>query len=598
MTLNALRRLVKKDAGPFLYPGEEIRPSKRASRVSLHGTQKRHVEMGRTRLVVAAGLFACAFSLVGFRLVDLMLLDGGEPPVTTARRAATAEFEESRADIVDRNGVLLATNLPTVNLYAHPYKIDDPATAARRIVEVLPDLSFDDVHRKLASGGKFVYLDRNLTPREKLEINALGIVGVDFEDAERRVYPQGALASHVVGATDLDNNGIAGLEASLNETLSKGGEPVRVALDVRVQHAVREELAYAMAKFRAVGATGIVLDSHTGELISMVSLPDYDPEHIGTATEDQRFNRATLGVYEMGSTFKLFNTAMALDSGRIGLSDHFDVENPIRVARFTIRDHHPEKGDMSVADILVNSSNIGSVRMVMELGTAAQQRFLDELGLLDPVSLELPENGRPLVPNPWREVNTMTISFGHGIAVTPVHLARATAAMVNGGALTPVTLLKREADEVPPGRAVISPQTSQRMRELMRMVVTDGTAGKADVPGYRVGGKTGTADKVSAAGGYARRAVRTSFAGAFPMDNPRYVLLVVLDEPQSTKETYGFITSGWNAAPTAGRIVARIAPTLGVFPSFAPQGPVVRPERRPMDLIQAAAARGTDAIAD
>lgn len=593
-----LRTLLKKDAGPFLYPGEEIRPSRRSSRVSLHGTQKRHVETGRTRLVVAAGLFACAFSLVGFRLVDLMILKGGEPPVTTARRAATAEFDEGRANIVDRNGVLLATNLPTVNLYAHPYKVDDPATAARRIVEVLPDLSFDDVHRKLASGSKFVYLDRNLTPREKLQINALGIVGVDFEDAERRVYPQGALASHVVGATDLDNNGIAGLEASLNDTLAAGGDPVRLSLDVRVQHAVREELAYAMAKFRAVGATGIILDSYTGELVSMVSLPDYDPEHIGDATEDQRFNRATLGVYEMGSTFKLFNTAMALDSGRIGIADQYDVENPIRVARFTIRDYHQEHGTMSVADILVTSSNIGSVRMALDLGTEAQQKFLDKLGLMEPASLELPETGKPLIPKPWREVNTMTISFGHGMAVTPVQMARATAAMVNGGALMPVTLLKRNPNEIPPGRAVISPQTSQRMRELMRMVVTDGTAGKSDVPGYRVGGKTGTADKVSAAGGYARRAVRTSFAGAFPMDNPRYVILVVLDEPQSTKETYGFITSGWNAAPTAGRIVARIAPTLGVFPAFAPQGPVVRPERRPVDLIQAAASGGTDAYAD
>lgn len=594
-----LRGLFERNThAPFLYPGEEIRPARRTSRVTLHGTAKRHVETGRTRLVVAAGLFACAFSLVGFRLVDLMVLKGGEPPVSVARRAATMEESIERADIVDRNGILLATNLPTVNLYAHPYKINDPATAAKRITEILPHLSYKEVHDKLASGRKFVYLDRDLTPREKRDINALGILGIDFEDSERRVYPQGALAAHVVGATNTDNTGIAGIEAALNETLNAGGGPLQLSLDVRVQHAVREELLYAMQKFKAVAATGLVLDSHNGEILSMVSLPDYDPERIGEADEDARFNRATLGVYEMGSTFKLFNTAMALESGRIGLADEYDVENPIRVARFTIRDSHPEKGNMTVGDILVNSSNIGSVRMVMELGTDMQKQFLNTLGLLSPISIELPENGRPLYPEPWREVNTMTISFGHGIAVTPVHLARATAAMVNGGALKPVTLVKRKDGETVEGRAVISPQTSAMLRELMRDVVEIGTAKKADVPGLRVGGKTGTAEKVSAAGGYARRAVRSSFVGAFPMDDPRYVILIVLDEPQPLKETYGFITSGWNAAPTAGRVVARIAPALGVFPDFSPQGPVILPERRPVMPIIEAAARDADAIVE
>lgn len=593
--MSLLKRFFKTADKPFLYPGEEIRPTRRAAKVTLHGTAKRHVETGRTRLVVAAGLFACAFSLVGFRLVDLMVLKGGEPPVSVTRRAATLEESIERADIVDRNGLLLATNLPTTNLYAHPRLISDPATAAKRITEILPDLSYKDVHDKLASGRRFVYLDRNLTPREKQDINALGIVGVDFEDSERRVYPQGALAAHVVGATDLDNKGIAGIEAALNDTLAGGGGPLALSIDLRVQHAVREELLFAMEKFKAVAATGLVLDSQTGELLSMVSLPDYDPLRIGEATEDQRFNRATLGVYEMGSTFKLFNTAMALESGKIGLADEYDVENPIRVARFTIRDSHPEKGMMTVADILVNSSNIGSVRMAMELGTEMQKQFLGQLGLLQPISIELPENGAPLYPNPWREVNTMTISFGHGIAVTPVHLARATAAMVNGGDLRPVTLIKRPTPEPVEGRAVISPQTSAMVRELMRQVVEQGTAKKANVPGLRVGGKTGTAEKVAATGGYARRAVRTSFVGAFPMDAPRYVILVVLDEPQPLKETYGFITSGWNAAPTAGRVVARIAPTLGVFPSFAPAGPMALPERRPPQIVEAA-ARDADAI--
>lgn len=597
MTLRRLFKRFQRDDDPFLYPGEEIRPARTKARVTLHGPGRKHVEIGRTRLVVAAGLFACAFSLVGFRLVDLMLLKGGEPPVSIARRAATAEYDEGRADIVDRNGILLATNLPTVNLYAKPNLIADPADAAKRLTEVLPDLTYKEVYDKLASGKKFVYVDRNLTPREQQEVNALGLVGVDFEDASRRIYPQGALAAHVVGATDLDNNGIAGIELTFNDKLNEGGKPLKLAVDIRVQAAVRDELLYAMEKFKAVGATGLVLDIQTGELVSMVSLPDYDPVHIGTASQDQRFNKATLGVYEMGSTFKLFNTAMALESGKISLNSRYDVENPIRVARFTIRDSHPEHGMMDVGEILVNSSNIGSVRMVLEVGTEMQKAFLGKLGMLQPISIELPENGAPLYPNPWREVNTMTISFGHGIAVTPVHLARATAAMVNGGALPSVTLLKKDENYQVDGRAVISPQTSDIMRRLMRAVVEQGTAKKANVPGYRVGGKTGTAEKVSSAGGYARRAVMTSFVGAFPMDAPRYVILAVLDEPQPLKETYGFITSGWNAAPTAGRIVARIAPLLGVFPSFEPLTPAVLPERRPAGILEAAATgRDADAV--
>ncbi|GAA0599031.1 penicillin-binding protein 2 [Caenispirillum bisanense] len=595
MTLRRLLQRFQREAEPFLYPGEEYRPARKAARVTIHGPGRRHVEIGRTRLVVAAGLFACAFSLVGFRLVDLMVLKGGEPPVSIARRAATESFQSQRADIVDRNGILLATNLPTVNLYAKPHLINDPADAAKKLTDVLGDLTYKEVYDKLASDRKFVYIDRNLTPREQQDVNALGIVGVDFETAERRIYPQGPLAAHVVGATDLDNNGIAGIELTFNDKLN-GGDKLELALDLRVQSAVRDELLYAMDKFKAVAATGLVLDIQTGEIVSMVSLPDYDPEKIGQASADQRFNRATLGVYEMGSTFKVFNTALALESGKVSLNNRYDVENPIRVARFTIRDSHPERGSMDVGQILVKSSNIGSVRMALEVGTEAQKSFLGKIGMLQPISIELPENGSPLFPSQWREVNTMTISFGHGIAVTPVHLARGTAAMVNGGLLPSVTLLKKDITHSADGRAVISPQTSDILRRLMRAVVEEGTARKANVPGYRVGGKTGTAEKVSSAGGYARRAVLTSFVGAFPMDAPRYVILAVLDEPQPLKETYGFITSGWNAAPTAGRIVARIAPLLGVFPSMEGTVPVAMPQRRPLE-IQEAVASGRDADA-
>jgi cell division protein FtsI (penicillin-binding protein 3) len=546
----------------FLYPGEELRPS-RTPKLHLDGATKRVVETGRIRLVVTAGLFGLAFLGIAGRLVDLMVLDnamGG-----TAQRSApkSAAASTLRADILDRNGILIATNLPTVNLYADSAKVQDATHAAEKLADVLPDLDRADTLRRLASGQRFIYLRRHLTPAEQMSVNRLGIPGVYFENAERRAYPHGSLFAHIVGATDPDNRGNAGIEKSFDEQLS-AQEPVKLSLDVRVQHAVREALAEGIARYHATAGSAVVMDANTGALLSMVSLPDFDPKALGAASDDARFNRVTLGLYEMGSTFKLFTAAMALDGGTASLDSRYDATEPIKIGRFTINDYHAQKRWLDVPEVLIHSSNIAAGKMALEAGTERQKSFLRKLGLLTPVDLELPEVGTPQYPRTWRDINTITISYGHGVSVTPVNVVGAIAALVNGGVLYKPTLIEPGAR--PEGRQVISQQTSDAMRALMRMIVLEGSGKQADVKGYLVGGKTGSAEKVSRRGGYMESSLRTSFVSAFPIDAPRYILLVVLDEPKGTKETYNFATAGWNAAPTAGAIIGRIAPLLGVFP--------------------------------
>ncbi len=426
---------------------------------------------------------------------------------------------------------------------------------------------------KLSSDRRFVWLKRSLTPREQQQVNSLGIPGVHFLDEWKRIYPQGSLTAHAVGFTDVDDRGIAGVERSFDDVLRGGREPLRLSIDLRVQHVVREELARQIATFGAIGGTGVVLDVDTGETIAMVSLPDFDPNVAGQMDPDSRFNRATLGVYEMGSTFKIFNTAMALDAGTVTMRGGYDATNPIRIARFTISDYHGKGRWLSVPEIFKYSSNIGSVKMAIDVGTEGQRDFLTRLGMLRETTIELPERGRPMIPSPWRPINTMTISFGHGLSISPMHLASGVAAIVNGGIRRPVTLLETAVPS--PGERVISERTSRDMRRLMRLVVEDGTGSKADSLGYIVGGKTGTAEKVGSGGGYKRKALMSSFVAAFPMHDPRYVVLVMVDEPKGTKETHGYATGGWVAAPAISRIVARAAPLLGVAP-VDPESPEIR----------------------
>jgi cell division protein FtsI (penicillin-binding protein 3) len=394
----------------------------------------------------------------------------------------------------------------------------------------------------------------------------LGIPGLHFQREERRVYPQGSLTSHIVGFAGTDSVGLGGLEKQFDGMLRDGAQPLKLSLDVRIQHILREEIGRQMVKFDGIGGAGVMLDANTGEVIAMVSLPDFDPNLTGTAAEDARFNRATLGVYEMGSTFKIFNTALALDSGSATMKSGYDATNPIRIARFTINDYHAKRRWLSVPEIFMYSSNIGSVKMALDFGSDAQRGFMDKLGFLAPVSVELPERGTPMAPSPWRQINTMTIAFGHGIAVSPLHLASGVASIVNGGTRWPVTVLKRDPAVRAVGKQVISKRTSKQMRQLLRLVVENGTGRKAAAEGYLVGGKTGTAEKPGKSGAYARKALLSSFVAAFPIHDPRYVVLVMIDEPKGNKESHGYATGGWVAAPAVRRIVSRSAPLLGLFP--------------------------------
>ena len=545
---------------------EMAQPDLRAAptrRVRLSGQAAEALDMGRARLAITGVVFALAFVAVGARLFDLSVMAVGDQGRPMAAPAAYAPV--ARADITDRNGVLLATSVPTASLFADPALVIDAEEAALRLTAILPELDPDWVRQQLDTDRRFVWIKRGLTPTEQYEINRLGIPGLAFQSEERRVYPTGALSSHIVGYTDVDGAGLTGMELTLDAQLRGAQEPVALSLDVRLQEVLREEIAAAMDEFQAIGGAGVILDVDSGELLAMVSLPDFNPYDRADAPEEERFNRSTLGLYEMGSTFKIFTTAMALDAGVTSIAGGYDATHPIRVGRFTINDFHPESRWLTVPEIFMYSSNIGSVHMAMDLGTAGQQEYLRRLGLLDPSPVEMPEVGRPLIPDPWREVNTMTISFGHGLAVSPVQLASAVATTVNGGIMRPTTLLHRTEATPPEGERVISEATSDTIRRLLRLVVQNGTGRNADAEGYLVGGKTGTAEKVSG-NGYARSALVSSFVAAFPMNDPRYVIFVMLDEPRGNERTYGYATGGWVAAPVVRQVVERIGPMVGLMP--------------------------------
>jgi len=532
-------------------------------RIRIDGIAKQALDTGRVRLIAVAAAFGLCFVVLGARLVDLTLLRAGEPiAVAPAVRVAPL----ARGDIVDRNGLLLATNLKTASLYAHPRKVLDPHASAAAIARVLPEIDLADLQTKLASDRGFVWIKRNLTPREQDAVNRLGLPGVGFMDEPRRIYPQGRLAAHVLGYTGVDNHGLSGIEKGFDETLMEGaGKPVQLSIDVRVQHALWEELQAAMVLHRAIGAAGVVMDVQSGELLAVVSLPDFDPNQINEATADQLFNRATLGVYEMGSTFKAFTVAAALEYRTADLDRVFDASEPIKVSRYTIKDDHAKNRWLSVPEIFMYSSNIGAAKMALEVGGTRQRDFLRRLGFLSKAPLEVPEVGQPMWPQPWRDINTMTVGFGHGIAVSPVQIAAAFSPLVNGGLMVSPTLRKRNPAVDPPAERVLSSETSEKLRRLMRLVVEKGTGSRGAANGWLVGGKTGTAEK-AVNGVYKRNALLSSFVSSFPMTDPRYVVIAILDEPKGIKETHNFATGGWTAAPVTGRVIARIAPVLAVDP--------------------------------
>ncbi|HUI17570.1 MAG TPA: penicillin-binding protein 2, partial [Alphaproteobacteria bacterium] len=439
--------------------------------VRLEGAYKEILETGRNRLVMCAALFGIAFVALSVRLVDVTVFSlPREPQLDRAEHSPALPLE--RADILDRNGVLLATSLATASLYADPKEVRDPQAAARQLVTVLPELKQAEIVDKLQSERRFVWLQRGLTPREEYEVNRLGIPGFYFQREDRRVYPHGVLTAHVVGFTNVDNHGMAGVERHFDEQLSKSRAPLVLSLDLRLQHVLRDELVAGMREYHAQGAGGVVLDVNTGEVLALTSLPDFDANKAGEASEDARFNRMTLGVYEMGSIFKVFTAAMALEAGTSKLTSSYDASHPIHISRFTISDYHAKNRWLTVPEIFMYSSNIGAAKMALDAGGAAQERFLQRLGLLAPAKLEINELGAPEFPRDWRPINTMTIAFGHGVSIEPIQVAIGTAAIVDGGILRDPTLLKRRAGEGASGVRVVSERTSDEMRRLMRLVVT------------------------------------------------------------------------------------------------------------------------------
>lgn len=548
----------------------------RLVRTLLYGRNVDRTAKARVRVGLAIIAFAVVYAIIAGRLV--MFAIGADGP--SGRRAAAQDaIATARPDIVDRNGEVLATDVKTPSLFGEPRRIIDKDEAIELLTATLPDLDTGEVRDRLMSKKGFVWLKREITPKQQIEVHKLGIPGIGFLRENKRVYPTGSEVAHVIGLVNIDNQGIAGMEKWLDNQgladLHRAGfavdrlqQPVELSLDLRVEHALRDELLKAKDKFRAKAASGIVANVRTGEIVAMVSLPDFDPNSPKEAHDPDRINRLTTGVYEMGSTFKAFTLAMALDSGKSDLNSMWDDRSVLHYGKFTIHDDELQHRFISMKEVFTYSSNIGAARIALSQGVEAHKAFLRKMGQLDRLRTELPESASPIVPKRWGDLNTITIAFGHGIAVAPLQGVMGVSALVNGGYLIPPTFMKRteeEAREI--AKRVIKPETSEKMRFLMRLNAEVGTARKADVKGYYIGGKTGTAEKV-VNGHYAKKKVLTLFTAVIPADKPQYQLLIMLDEPQPASDTHGFITSGWNAVPTAGAVISRIGPLLGIEPRF------------------------------
>jgi cell division protein FtsI (penicillin-binding protein 3) len=542
----------------------------------LYGRDVDRTVKTRARIGLAMLVFAIGYAVIAARLVMFAAVPDGHGSRRIGGHDAVAT---ARPDILDRNGEILATDVRTPSLFGEPHRIIDVDEASELLTAVMTDIDAAELRKRLASRRRFVWLKREITPKQREQIHRLGIPGIGFLPENNRIYPNGAEVSHLVGHVNIDNQGIAGIEKWLDARgladLHLAGlasdrlqKPVELAVDLRVQHAMRDELVAARTKFKALAVAGLLTDVRTGEIISMVSLPDYNSNNPREALDPTRINRLTTGVFEMGSTFKALTVAMALDSGKITLKSSFDARGGLHYGKFTIHDFHAQNRVLTVPEIFTYSSNIGTARMALSLGVEHHKWFLRKMGQLERLRTELPESAEPLVPRRWGELNTVTIAFGHGLSVAPLQAVAAIGALMNGGRLIPPTFLKRsEQEAMALATQVVKPETSDKMRYLMRLNVEKGTATKADVKGYYVGGKTGTSEKV-VGGRYSKTKVLTSFTAVMPSDQPRYLLLIMLDEPQATPETHGYATSGWNAVPVGGAVIGRIAPLLGLEPRF------------------------------
>ena len=576
--MSFLSRIMVLKSKAHFSAGGNNRPAESGLNVTFQGTRKKTTNQAKNRVAIVIASFGIVYAVIGGRLVQY----GMAAPETVSSIGRADNLMASRPDIFDRNGEILATDIRTVSLYAEPHKIVDADEAVEQLSTVLPNLNVAEIYNKLKSKSRFQWLRRQLTPKQQSEILALGIPGIGFRPEKRRFYPGGATASHIVGHVNVDNRGIAGMErwidnqgladlAAIGMTSDAKLEPVKLSIDLRVQNILRDVVVDAMEKFKSLAAGGVVMDVKTGEILAMVSYPDYDPNKPADGAKEGWMNRMSNGTFEMGSTFKSFTTAMALDSGKVTLKDSFDARFPIRIGGFTIKDFHGKHRVLTVPEIFQYSSNIGTAKMADIVGIAGHKEFLTRIGLLSKMQTELPEVKTPSQPREWKKINSITISFGHGVSTTPLQTAVAGAALLNGGHLIEPTFLPRTAQEAEAASTtVIKKSTSDDMRFLFRWNAVNGSGKNARVPGYNVGGKTGTADKV-VNGRYSNAANFNAFLAGFPIDDPRYVVLTFIDEPKTDKGN-GAALAGNTAAPMVRDIISRSAPLLGVEPKFGEDG--------------------------
>lgn len=536
-----------------------------------------------TRLVVMAAAFGIAFSTVGLRMAMLAAAEPAEPGLSGAETQILAQ----RADIVDRKGRVLATNLVTHALYAQPPIMVDPVATADKLVQIFPDLERERLIRDFSGGRKFVWLKKKISPEQMQAVHDIGDPGLLFGPREMRLYPNGALAAHVLGGARFGQEGVnsaeivgvAGIEKERDGWLSdpaNQGAPLQLSLDLTLQSAVEEVLAGGMKLMNAKGASAILLEVETGEVLAMASLPDFDPNDRpapltkGDQSDSPLFNRAVQGVYELGSTFKIFAAIQAMELGLANPETMIDSASPMRYGKHRIRDFHNYGKQLSLTDVIVKSSNVGTARIVQMIGPERQKQFLETLGFLEPTGLELVEAGagKPILPQKWSEISAMTIGYGHGLSASPMHLAAAYATIANGGKRVMPTLIHGGPKQG--GERVMSEAAARRAMAMMRAVVTRGTASFGEVPGYQVAGKTGTADKAKPTGGYYNDKVIATFAAAFPVTDPKYVLVLSLDEPVETAGGEPRRTAGWTAVPVAAEVIRRVAPLLGLRPEPGP----------------------------
>ena len=520
------------------------------------------------RIIVVILAFFLIFLAICSQLLHIVLNDSDDSIQYINK------IQLTRREIVDRNDTIIATNIPSVSLYANPKKLLDAEEAAQQIHKAFPELTYNKIFKNLTKkNSSFRWIKRNLTKKQQLAAHSLGIPGLYFEREQRRVYPLGNLTSHILGYVGRDYTGLAGVEQFFNDKLiisdetSVENEPIQLSIDARVQNIVHEELSEVIKKFSANAGTCIVVDPNNGEIIALVSLPDFDPYNPGKAKAEQLFNQASLGVYEIGSVVKPLTMAIAFDTSSSGLTDLYDL-SPMRVANFTVKDYHKSEGWHSVAEIFLNSSNIGVAQMALEVGETTFKTYLKRLGLLTATSIEIPEKGRPLFPNlekKWQDLSLVTMSYGYGLSVTPLHFVQAMIPAVNGGIFQPLTLIKQQQETFELGSRVLHKTTSDNINKLLRITVKQGTGRKAKVPGYFLGAKTGTANK-QLNGKYVNNSRMSSFVATFPAHKPKYLLYMLLDDPQGIKETYGFATGGWTAAPAIGKIVERMVAIYGIPP--------------------------------